>query len=61
MLGLLVAVAASHLIRLNVGATAEFTPEFAKVVLYYLLCVAVVNTPGRLDAFLTALVGFTYV
>jgi hypothetical protein len=46
--GLLLAVPLSHLSHLNGEKALETGGEFAKVVIYYVLLVSVVNTPGRL-------------
>src|SRR5579859_6624922 len=48
VLGLLGAVTLSLLVRGQMSAAEEFVPEFAKVVVYYLLLVSVVDTPARL-------------
>jgi hypothetical protein len=56
VLGLLVATALSHLVRGRIGMAMDFVPEFAKVVIYYLLLVAVVDTPSRLRTFLGLIV-----
>src|SRR4029434_4048871 len=45
VLGLLAAVALSLVARGRVDEAAEFVPEFAKLVAYYLLMVSVVDTP----------------
>jgi putative inorganic carbon (HCO3(-)) transporter len=58
VLGLLAATAVSQLARGRVDEALEFVPEFTKVVIYYLLLVAVVNTPARLRMFLGFLVLF---
>lgn len=53
VLGLLVAVVLSHLSHFRIDFEALDTIfEFAKVVVYYLLFVALVNTPSRLRRFL---------
>jgi hypothetical protein len=52
VLGLLVAAALSHLARGRFDAMTEYVPEFAKAIAYYLLLVALVDTPARLKAFL---------
>jgi putative inorganic carbon (HCO3(-)) transporter len=59
VLGLLVAVALSYVGRGWLGGLLEQAPEFAKVVLYFLLLMAVIDTPGRLRQFLGWLVVFT--
>src|SRR5262245_501802 len=61
VLGLLVAVALSLLARGRVDEATEFVPEFAKVVAFYLLLVAVVDTPSRLRTFIGWLVVFVVV
>jgi putative inorganic carbon (HCO3(-)) transporter len=58
VLGMLGAVALSVLARGRMDDFEEFVPEFAKVILYYLLLVAVVTTPMRLRIFLGAQVVF---
>src|SRR5262249_54560162 len=52
VLGLLVASAISFMARGRITAAEDFVPEFAKVIAYYLLLVAVVDTPRRFAAFL---------
>src|SRR5262249_48662457 len=52
VLGLLAASALSLLAHGRLDEAEEFVPEFAKVVAYYLLLVAVVTTPTRLRMFL---------
>jgi O-antigen ligase len=61
VLGLLALTVVSHLAHLSVGAAAQSGFEFAKVVVYFLLLVAVVNTPARLRAFLFWFAVFTTV
>jgi hypothetical protein len=58
VLGLQLAVLLSHLSHLNLFYARIFGLEFFKVVLYYLLLVAVVNTSQRLRGFLSLLIGF---
>ena len=58
MLGLLASVVMSHLARLNVGEALAVGADFGRVALYYLLFVAVVDTPRRLRAMLTGLLIF---
>jgi hypothetical protein len=58
VLAMLPAVVLSHVARLQYGLAAEQGVPFAKVVFYYLLFVAVVNTRQRLYRFLGALVVF---
>jgi O-antigen ligase len=61
VVGLLAAVILSHGARLNTWEARMSGFEFAKILLYYLLLVTVVNTPGRLRWFLFWLAGFTVV
>ena len=61
VLGLLGAVALSQLVRGRLDAVEDFVPEFAKVVAYYLLLIAVVDTPARLRTFLAWQVAFVAV
>jgi putative inorganic carbon (hco3(-)) transporter len=61
VLGLLAAVMLSHLSHLNFSGLLEGGSEFAKIILYYLLMVSVVDSPARLRRFLWLLVGFTVV
>jgi putative inorganic carbon (HCO3(-)) transporter len=61
VLGLFVAVALSHLARGQFTRAFDEASEFGKVVVYYLLLVAVVDTPGRLRTFLGWLVVFVIV
>ncbi len=56
MLGLLLSVVMSHLARFDVGLARWWGLDFAKIVLYYLLLVAVVDTPSRLRGLLIWLV-----
>lgn len=56
VLGLLAAVPLSLIGRGQLGQVSEDLPEFAKVVLYFLLLIAVVDTPARLRVFLGWLV-----
>jgi hypothetical protein len=56
--GLLLAVPLSHAAQLNGEKAWEDGFEFAKVVIYYVLLVSVVNTPARLRQFLFWTVGF---
>jgi hypothetical protein len=58
VLGLLAAVFLSQLARLDMDNAATETFMFAKVVAYYLLFVAIVNSPERLRRFLFWLVLF---
>src|SRR2546430_8464131 len=59
VLGLVPAVALSHLSHLNFGEGIRSTIDFSKPVVYYLLLVSLVNTPRRLRWFLFALAAFT--
>jgi len=52
VIGLLIAAAASQLVRGHTVSAEEFVPEFAKVIVYYLLLCAVVDTPWRFRVFL---------
>jgi putative inorganic carbon (HCO3(-)) transporter len=62
VVGLLLAVFLSHLSHLNLTLARWAGFEFFKVVLYYFVIVAVVNSPARLCRFLPCLVGlFTLV
>jgi hypothetical protein len=56
--GLLAAVFLSHASQMDIEKAGERGFEFLKLVLYYLLLVSVVNTPGRLRTFLFCIVGF---
>lgn len=57
VIGMLAAVAMSHLSHLNFYSARLCTTEFSKVALYYLLLVTNVNTAGRLHVFLLWLLG----
>jgi O-antigen ligase len=62
VLGLLAATGLSHLAHLNLSEPAlTGWLEFFKVVLYYLLLITIVNTPGRLRGFLLAFTAFAAV
>ena len=52
VLGLLLAVVLSHLAQLDFVRAAVNGLDFLKMVLYYMLFVGLVNTPGRLRTFL---------
>jgi hypothetical protein len=54
---LLMAVPLAYLSRLDLEKAAETGFAFAKVVVYYVLLLSIVNTPGRLRAFLFWVVG----
>lgn len=56
VLGLLVTGVLAHLVRGRQGMAADFAAEFGKVVLFYLLLVAVLDSRERLNAFLGWLV-----
>jgi hypothetical protein len=56
VLGMLIAVPLSHLVRGDINGASDSGGEFAKVVLYYFLFVAVVDTGPRFRAFLGACV-----
>jgi putative inorganic carbon (HCO3(-)) transporter len=58
VIGMWLATMLSLLIRMATIEAREFGFEFAKVILYYLLLVAVVDTPERLRKFLVCLAGF---
>jgi O-antigen ligase len=57
VLGMQAAVLLSHLSHYNLGYTKYFGIEFLKIVLYYLLIVALLDTPARLRRFLGYLAG----
>lgn len=58
VLGMVIAVPMSHLSHLFIwGARMSFV-DFGKTAVYYLLCVAVINTHQRFDRFLVALLIF---
>ena len=57
VVGLLLAVVFSHLSHLNLTLARWGGYDFLKIVLYYLVTVAVVNSPARLCRFLPCLVG----
>jgi putative inorganic carbon (hco3(-)) transporter len=61
VLGMVAATALSHISRFNVYYLTIVMQEFPKVVLYYLLLVALVNTKARLRLFLVCLVVLTVV
>ena len=52
VLGLLAAAALSLMARGRLDIVQDFIPEFAKVIIYYLVLVAVVDTPKRFRVFL---------
>lgn len=53
VVGLQAAVALSHLAHFNLTYTKDISLDFLKVLLYYLLVVALLDTPERLRRFLT--------
>jgi putative inorganic carbon (HCO3(-)) transporter len=61
VLGMVAATALSHISRFNVYYLTVVMQEFPKVVLYYLLLVALVNTKARLRLFLVCLVVLTMI
>jgi putative inorganic carbon (hco3(-)) transporter len=61
VLGMLAAVGLSHASHLDLGLANEAIGDFGKVALYYLLLVAVVDTPARLRHLLYALAGLILV
>jgi hypothetical protein len=61
VLGVLVAIGASHVVGTGLDRAAEESFEFIKVVIYFTLLVAVVNTTRRLRVFVTALIVFTVI
>ena len=61
VLGLLVAVVLSQLVRAQFGRAAEDGGEFAKLVAYFLLFVALVDSPDRIRSFLGWTVTFVVV
>jgi O-antigen ligase len=61
LLGLLACVALSHLSHLRFHDVLSATYEFSKLILYYLLLVAVVDSTKRLNSFLTWFVLFVLI
>jgi hypothetical protein len=61
VVGIQVAVVLSHLSHLRFGAAASGAIEFAKVLVYYLLLVTLVDSPQRLRRFLFWMLCFTAV
>lgn len=59
VLGLFAAIEVSHLARMNITAAREAAVPFAKVVVYYFLLLANVDTEDRLRRFLKWLAVFT--
>jgi hypothetical protein len=58
VVGLFGAILATQLVHFSPWGIREAGTQFGKVVLYYLLLVAVVNTPGRMRRFFVALACF---
>src|SRR5262249_5764722 len=58
ILGLLAAIILSHLARMDTAEARERGVEFAKVALYYLLAIAVIDSPRDLRVFLSWLAVF---
>lgn len=61
VLGLLAAVVLSHAARLSPWGMRTSGADFAKVVLYFLTAVAVLDTPARLRTFTACVVGYVCV
>jgi putative inorganic carbon (hco3(-)) transporter len=61
VLGVWCAGILSQLVRGQFGLAADFAGEFGKVILYYLLLVSIIDTPGRLRAFLGWLIVFVVI
>jgi O-antigen ligase len=61
VLGMLPAIVLSHLSKGDTWYARTLGTEFIKVILYYLLLVGLVNTPGRLRQFLIAITVFALV
>lgn len=55
MFGMLLISVLSNLARMDIDAAFGFGVEFAKVIVYFLLLVGVVDSPGRLQRFLTCI------
>jgi O-antigen ligase len=60
-LGLLVAMTLSQLVHGRFDVVDELVPDFVKVLLYFFLLMAIINTPRRLIAFMAWLVVFVTV
>jgi O-antigen ligase len=60
-LGLVAAAGLSHLAHGRITAAYEFVADFAKVIVYFLLLVAVLDSPSRLRTFLGFLVALIIV
>jgi O-Antigen ligase len=56
MFGMLLISVLSNLARMDIDAAFGFGVEFAKVIVYFLLLVGVVDSPGRLQRFLACIV-----
>ncbi|OAI48123.1 hypothetical protein AYO44_07995 [Planctomycetaceae bacterium SCGC AG-212-F19] len=61
MFGLFAAILLSHLSQGSLWGARSSGVEFAKVLLLYVLVVAVVNTPARLQRLMTSLAGFALI
>lgn len=61
VLGVLVATVLSHMARVSFGEALQSGTEFGKIVLYYLLLIAVVDSPARLRRLLEWLAVFIVV
>lgn len=61
VLGIFTTIMLSHLVHMNFLMARSGGLEFFKIVLYYFLLIAVIDTPARLLRFLWFLVGFTIV
>lgn len=58
VLGMLLSTILSFIFRGMIDTGYDFSTEFAKVILYYFLLIALVNSPERLRAFLASLAMF---
>ena len=56
--GMLAAIVLSHLANLEPARALEHGVDFAKLLLYYFLLVGVIDTPAKLERFLTSLAVF---
>ncbi|HEX8523945.1 MAG TPA: O-antigen ligase family protein [Tepidisphaeraceae bacterium] len=61
VVGLLLAVLCSHLIRFDIKSAQQYGIEFFQFVLYFMLLVVLVSTPARMHKFLIALNIFTLI
>jgi hypothetical protein len=61
VLGIVAAIVLSHLSHANLGRAADEGLYIVKIVIHYLLLVALVDTPARLQSFLRWLVLFTLI